>query len=214
MKKILLIIFLIINAIRPAFPQENGSKNTKTTGGIKAEATLTNFLLSGVGNAESNMKTGATLGGFLQWDASKHFALQAGLLFNYKSSDFISDGVKSEFQYAGAEIPVYAIWYWKFRNDNRFYFGIGPYSEFGFGAQIKRNGEKINLYKKDEATELSAMSDFNSGFGLMAGYEFVGGLQFNAGYKLSITNILDANSSTATLLPHAISLGVGYRFGK
>jgi len=40
------------------------------------------------------------------------------------------------------------------------------------------------------------------------------GLKLNATYKASVTNLLDANSNTVKMYPHAVSVGVAYRFGK
>ena len=213
MKKTLLTVTLI-GTVFVMSAQDKPQKTVKTTGGVKIETNFSNFLVSGVSGAKSTIKTGTTLGGFLRWDATKCFFIQGELLFHYKTSDFVFNHVKSEFRYAGVEIPIYAVWNWRFKEDELFYVGIGPHSEFGFAAQMKRNGEKINLYEKDDETELSAMKDFNSGFGIIIGYEFAYGIQISACYKISITNVLDANSSEATVLPQAISLGVAYRFGK
>ena len=92
--------------------------------------------------------------------------------------------------------------------------GIGPYTEFGFDAKFKHGGKEADLYEKDGSTGLAAFQESNSGFGAKVGYEFVSGFQINASYKASISNLLDANSSQVKIHPHAISVGVAYRFGK
>jgi len=214
MEKKLLIILSLIGITFISISQENSKQHIKTTGGLKLEVNLSNFYVSGLSGAKSEMRPGATFGGFMRWDVSKLFALQGELLYHYKSSNFIWDNVKREFQYIGMEIPIYAIFKWNLCDGQHLYVGIGPYAEFGFSAKIKKEGKKIDLYEKDEATELSTMTDFNSGFGIILGYEFDCNVQVNVGYKISITNILDANSTSITLLPGAISLGIGYRFGK
>lgn len=80
--------------------------------------------------------------------------------------------------------------------------------------QFKHGGKEADLYEKDGSTGLAAFQESNSGFGAKVGYEFVSGFQINASYKASISNLLDANSSQVKIHPHAISVGVAYRFGK
>lgn len=58
------------------------------------------------------------------------------------------------------------------------------------------------------------MKDSDTGFGVKVGYEFASGLQINASYKASVTNIMDANSSDVKMYPQYVSLGIAYRFGK
>ncbi|MDR3339033.1 MAG: PorT family protein [Candidatus Symbiothrix sp.] len=211
MKRAVLAIAVIIGISLAQVNAQNDIPNAaKITGGLKAETNLSNFILSGMSDAKSKMNFGATFGGFLNLDVSKYFAIQGELLYHYKSSDLVRNGIKSEYQYWGIEIPIYAMFQWKTNENRRAYIGIGPYTEFGFSAKMRRDGETIDLYEKDK----SAMLDSNSGFGVIVGYEFARRIQINAGYKISITNILDGNSSSVTLLPAAISLGIGYRFGK
>jgi hypothetical protein len=209
MKKMILTIIGIIGfGLAYVHAQDESHESVKLSWGLKAETNMSNFILSGLSGAKSKMNTGATLGGFIGYNVSKHFSLQGEIIYHFKTSDFIYDGQKSAYEYWGMEIPVYAMLRWDFRRGGRFYMGGGPYSEFGFDARLKKAGETTNLYDN------AAMNDSNSGFGITAGYEFACGIQINAGYKISITNILDANSSSVTLLPAAVSLGLGYRFGK
>lgn len=209
-KKLFIALFAITIATTVSAQQEE--KNVITTWGVKAEANLSGFIVSGTSLVDSEMGFGGTGGGFVNIQLSEHFALQGELLYHFKSSQFDRQDIKGDYQYWGMEIPFYAVYLRELRNNGRIYAGIGPYAEFGFSAELKRNNEKIDLYEKDDATEVSAMNDFNSGFGVMLGYEFPCGIQLNVGYKISITNILDANSSSLTLLPNAVSIGVGYRF--
>jgi opacity protein-like surface antigen len=212
-KKILTAIIIAGTGMANISAQNDFKKESLLTGGLKLEANLSNFILSGTSvTAKKNL--GVTFGGFLNLDISKHFALQGELIYHYKSSDLSRDDEKNKFQYLGMEIPMYAVYQWKFKNRARLYAGLGPYTEFGFSARVKKDGKWIDLYKKNEATDMSIMFDTNSGFGLMAGYEFASGLQMNIGYKVSITNVLDANSASFSMFPQTISLGIGYRFGQ
>ncbi|MBB4037881.1 hypothetical protein GGR21_003802 [Dysgonomonas hofstadii] len=212
MKKFILI--LMIGCCISLNAQESNKKHldVKATWGIKAEANISNFFISGTSVIDSKMKLGFTGGAFLNLEFSEHFALQGELIYHYKSSDFDREDLKGKYEYWGTEIPIYAVYQWKLAKGNRLYAGIGPYTEFGFSAKLKRNGEKIDLYEKEKLAEVSAMKDSNVGFGVIVGYEFANGIQINGSYKVGITNILDSNSNSVSLHPNTFSLGIGYRF--
>lgn len=118
------------------------------------------------------------------------------------------------FHYCGVEIPMYAMYHLHFKANRQLYVGIGPYTEFGFEAIYKRNKVKSDLYEKDETSGVPILRDSNTGFGIKLGYEFSRGFQLNVSYKASITNLAGANSNTAKMYPHALSVGMAYRFGK
>lgn len=184
------------------------------TGGALLETNLSGFLHSGVENGNSVMKPGFSIGGFLNLGIMRSFSVQGEMLFHYKNSKFEWNNQKGDFTYWGMEIPVYAMYHHVFQKGNRLQIGIGPYTEFGFDAKFKQGEKKADLYEKDGSTGLAALQDSNSGFGVKIGYEFVSGFQINASYKASISNLLDANSSQTKMHPHAVSVGVAYRFGK
>ncbi len=184
------------------------------TGGALLESNLSGFFHSGVENGNGIMRAGFSVGGFLNLGISPSFSVQGEMLFHCKNSGFEWDSQKGDFSYWGMEIPVYAMYHYVFSKGNRLHVGIGPYTEFGFGAKFKCGGEKVDLYEKDGSTGLPALQDSNTGFGIKIGYEFVSGFQVNAGYKASVSNLLDANSSRIKMHPQAISVGLAYRFGK
>jgi hypothetical protein len=194
--------------------EDEKAEQTTPTLGLKAEANLSDFILSKQSNATSKMNIGASFGGLVNLNIAQYIALQGELLYHYKSSEVEIGGTSNLYQYAGMELAIYAVCQRETGRGRRIYIGLGPYSEFGFIAKYTANGTTANLYKKDAATQLSSMHDFNSGFGVMAGYEFSCGIQVNAAHKMSITNILDDNSSEISLFPQAVSVGIGYRFGK
>ncbi|MDR2385727.1 MAG: PorT family protein [Tannerella sp.] len=212
--RIVTIIIIAGIGITGASAQNEIQDKSLFAKGLKMESNFSNFILSGTSEVASRKGIGATFGGFLNLNVSKHFAVQGEVLYHYKSSGINRNGEKSKFQYWGMEIPVYAVYQWKFKNSSRLYAGLGPYTEFGFSAEIKRDNKWTDLYQKNDTSDIPIMFSSNSGFGLMAGYEFALGLQLNAGYKVSITNVLDAGSSAFSMFPKTLSLGVGYRFGK
>ncbi|MDR2036343.1 MAG: PorT family protein [Bacteroidales bacterium] len=214
MKKKSAITLLLIICLTGAYAQNENNRSVKTTWGLKAEMNLSGFIVSGTSVVTSDMKLGGSGGGFVNFEFTNHWALRGELLFHYRASGMEIQWMTNEFQYWGVQIPMYAVYQWNFNRGGRVYAGLGPYAEFGFSARLKREGEKMDLYEKDGATEISAMKDSDIGFGMMVGYEFANGIQINASYKIGVANILDANSSIFKMMPHAASLGLGYRFGK
>jgi hypothetical protein len=217
MKKTTKIASLLIGIfLFQASAQAETFKDVSITGGVKAEANLSGFILSGMPDVKSKMNIGATAGGFLNWSISEHFAIRGELLYHYKSSNFTRGEAESKYQYLGMEVPIYAVFQQTNSRDGHYYIGFGPYTEFGLSAKIHQNGKTIVLYKKngDETDGISALYDSNSGFGIIIGYEFACRLQVNTSYKLSITNVLNNADNSDVMLPVGISLGLGYRFGK
>jgi opacity protein-like surface antigen len=202
MKKIILTLAV---ALGLGITQTNAQK---LSGGIKAESNLSNFILSDLGSAESSMKLGAGIGGFLKYDLSDFFAIQPELMLHFKSSKMEHNTTKDDFQYIGFNLPVYAMGQWQNEGGNRFYAGVGPYIGLGLGAKYK--DADIDLY--EEVAGQKPMQRFDFGFGAQIGYEFNEGIQINAGYKLGVIDALDAEKDNATMMPHMVSLGLGFRF--
>ena len=193
---------------------QSKEQRIKLTGGITVESNYSNFIHSGINNGNSKMKPGAGLGGFLNMGISKSFSIQGEMTFQYKSSDFTVGSQTGNYQYWGMEVPIYAFYHFNFNRGNRLYIGIGPYTTFGLGASFRQDGKKTDVYEKDKEKGLPIMKDSDTGFGVKVGYEFASGLQINASYKASVTNIMDANSSDVKMYPQYVSLGIAYRFGK
>lgn len=172
------------------------------SGGIKADANMSNFLLSDLSGTDSNMGFGASLGGFLKLDMSKHIALQPEMLFHFQNSTTKIAAIEHDLQYWGMEIPVYLLGQWNTVSDSRFYAGIGPYLGIGFDAKYKE--PEVDLY------DTEAFQRWDFGVKTMLGYEFAGGFQLNASYKVGFINALD--SGNGTMLPQMVTVGIGYRF--
>lgn len=212
MKIIFAILFL--GSFLSLQAQDKTPITVKTTWGLKTETNLSGFIISGTSEVSSKMKAGVSAGGFVNFEFTRHWVLQSELIFHHRTSAMDRQQLPGSYWFWGVEVPIYAIYQYKLPKENRIYIGMGPYGEFGFDAQLKRVDKKMDLYAKDGITELSAMKDSDVGFGILLGYEFACGIQLNAGYKLGVANILDNNSSSFTMLPQAVSLGIGYRFGK
>lgn len=216
-QRFMIMAVVLVGCTATAHAQEELPHKTQSltiTGGVILETNVSGFFHSGVDGGNSRMKAGASAGGFLNLEIIRSFSVQGEMLIHYRHSGFDWGGMPGEFQYWGIEIPIYAMYHIGLKRGGQFHFGIGPYTEFGLDATYKRNGQKGDLYEKDEANDLPILRDSNTGFSMKIGYEFLSGLQLNATYKASVTNLLDANSSRVKMHPHAISIGVAYRFGK
>lgn len=184
------------------------------SGGIKADANTSNFLLKDMDGSKSNLGFGASLGGFMKVELTENFAIQPELMFHFKNSEMEvkATGEKTDYQYFGTEIPIYFVGQTVIGN-GKFYIGVGPYVGFGFDAKYKVSGaDNIDLYKKDKQTDKAAMQRWDLGAGAMIGYELVSGIQINVGYKMGFINALDAGKDNSKMRNQTISLGLGYRF--
>lgn len=197
MKKIVLGVLLLIGM---GTSQINAQL---ISGGVKAEANMSNFLLSDMKGMSSKMGVGVSVGGYAKIDVIRNFALQPEMLFHFQNSKMEQkNGKKRSFEYWGIEIPVYGVGQWYTSSGDRFYVGLGPYVGYGFNAKFDKPKQK--LYKDD------TLKHWDFGFKVMVGYEFTNKIQVNAGYKIGIINAIDKGDGK--MLPEVISLGVGYRF--
>lgn len=193
---------------------KKGEQKIKFTGGPIVEMNASGFIHLGIAGGRSEMEIGANVGGFLDMGIADWFSVQCGMVFQYKTSRQSWRQESGRFEYVGVEVPVYAMFHVPLRGGGRFSVGVGPYTDFGFSASYKVGGHSLDVYEKNDATGLPAMKDNDTGFGFKLGYEFNSGLQVNATYRVSVTNVIDANSNKAKMYPQAMSVGVAYRFGK
>ena len=202
-------------AIAVSHPVETDSTGTQKIHlsiGPIAENSLSGFIHSGISEGKSCMDQGCIIGAFVNFGINKHFSVQGEMLFNYKTSEFSWTEHSGTYRYWGICIPLYVMYSFELPNKSRMYAGIGPYTDFGLGARFKEGSHSTDVYGRAESSGLPAMKDSDTGFGLKVGYEWPIGLQINVGYRVSVTNVIDANSSSVKMYPHAVSLGIGYRF--
>ena len=175
--------------------------------GVKAEANMSNFLLTDLDNQSSTMKLGPTLGGFMNIGVHENFSIQPEVMLFYRQSKMETGSVKDDFRQWGMQVPVYFLGQ-TYINSGKFYAGVGPYLGLGFNAKYK-DADK-DLYKKVNGK--TDMNRWDFGLGALVGYEFSNGVQVNAGYQLGLIDQLDALKDDASMRNQAVSLGVGYRF--
>ncbi|MCC8145496.1 MAG: porin family protein [Bacteroidales bacterium] len=204
MKKIVLTLAVILGL---GLSQVNAQ--TTITGGIKAQLNMSNFIMSDISHGKSTMGFGPSLGGFMTVQFHENFALQPELLFHFKSSENKIDGFKTDYEYWGAEIPIYLVGQMQL-GMGKGYVGLGPYVGFGFDAKWTDGNEK-NLYKEYNGKK-AFMKRWDFGVGAMVGYEFDNGVSINANYQIGLIDVLDRDKKNATMRNQTVSLGVGYRF--
>ncbi|WP_436416555.1 porin family protein [Petrimonas sp.] len=175
--------------------------------GVKAEANMSNFLLTDLDAQKSTMKLGPNLGAFVKFDVTENFAIQPELMFSYRQSKMETGNVEDDFRQWGMQIPVYLLGQTTNHN-GRFFGGVGPYLGLGFDARYK--DADVDLYK--EVAGVTPMNRWDFGVGALVGYEFNNGVQINAGYQIGLVDQLDALKDDATMRTQTVSLGIGYRF--
>ncbi len=190
----------------------------KVTGGLMASANMSNFIIMNAGQrAYSYMKIGGELGAFINFTVSKHFAIQGRLMFTAEQNQFAIDETRKRMWSFGMDIPVFFLG--RFGNMEKGYlqFGGGPYTHFTFASNIP------DKYSNDLATVVvenkdAVLHDNHSGLGVTVGYEFPLGIQLNANYLLSLSDILSyrkhavVSSSPGSMYPQRVSLGIAYRW--
>jgi hypothetical protein len=180
---------------------------TPVSFGVKAEANLSNHLLSHLGDQTSRMKVGPTLGGFMNIGVHKNFSIQPELMFSYRQSRSKTGIAKDDFRQWGVQLPVYFLGQTS-TPCGKFYAGVGPYVGFGLDARFK--GPDKSLYKKHNGK--TAMNRWDFGFGVQIGHEFFNSMQINAGYQIGLVDQLSALKKSASKHTQSVSLGLGYRF--
>lgn len=175
--------------------------------GVKGETNYSGFLLKDMDGVKSEMGIGGNVGTFIKLNISEHFAIQEDILFSYQSSKIKQNGSEDTYQYFGTEVPIYLMGQWNV-SGGRFYAGAYPYFSLGLSAKMK--DADIDLYKK--ADDERPMKRLSNGLAAQIGYEFSNKIQLNASYKIGLGNTLDADEDLYKMVPHSVSLGIGYRF--
>ena len=188
------------------------------TGGLMMNANMSNFIILNAGRkASSYMRIGGELGAFIDFTVTKHFAIQGRLIFTAEQNRFAIDDTRKLMWSFGMDIPVFFLG--RFGNMEKGYlqFGGGPYTHFTFASNVP------DKYSNDLATVVventdAVLHDNHSGLCATIGYEFPIGIQINANYLVSLSDILSYRkqtvntSPTGSMYPQRLSLGIAYRW--
>lgn len=205
----------------------------KVTGGVILGGNFSDFIIRQHGGkpVRSNMKVGLEVGGFLDFSVVKHFSIMGQLFFTVEQNRFEIDTVANNRMWnIGIEVPVYFMG--RFGNMDKGYvnFGAGPYTHFTVASNVGtpwKNGseqeptpEEWERYETERRyDELYKLHNNHFGLGFIVGYEFPFGMQINATYKISLSDIATfygnhkgEEIANASLYPQKVSLVVAYRF--
>ena len=197
------------------------------SGGVLAGVNISNFIITRDHHAMSSyMRIGGELGGFLDFRITKHFSIQPQVIFTAQQNYFSSTDTTNTLWSFGAEIPVYFLG--RFGNMQKGYvqFGGGIFTHFTFASNIKdkfKNWDDPTTVKPKTDThdysELYKLHDNHFGICAMVGYEFRFGLQINASYRVSLSDIATFYKNNkgqeiadALIYPQSVSLSLGYRW--
>lgn len=205
------------------------------SGGILAGVNTSNFIITRDHHTMSSyMRVGGELGGFLDFAIIKNFAIQPQVILTAHQNYFAVTDSANHLWSFGVDIPIYFLG--RFGNMEKGYiqFGGGIFTHFTFASNIANKFKNL-----DDATPSSAMparmkeeepveydysrlySLHNNHFGVCAtvGYEFPIGIQINAQYKVSLSDIAGFYSENkgkeiadALIYPQSVSLSIGYRW--
>ena len=206
------------------------------SGGILGNANLSNFIINRDHHTMSSyMRIGGELGGFLDFAVTKNFAIQPQVIFTAHQNYFAVTDSANHLWSFGVDIPIYFLG--RFGNMEKGYiqFGGGIFTHFTFASNIA--GKFKNLDEQPGVAESARRrvkaeenptydysrlySLHNNHFGVcaMVGYEFPIGIQINAQYKVSLSDIAGFYSENkgkeiadALIYPQSVSLGIGYRW--
>lgn len=214
----LIVALLCIQVLSIAAQEE---RMPIVNGGLKLQANASNFWLKNIPNnphLTSTMNAGGELGGFIDFNISKHFLIQFNLLMFAEHNDLHNDDKQDKMLTLGLEIPVYLLGRYGDSRAGHVYFGGGPFTEFALWGKLMGSTEGRNPYQHviddtNPEEPARAFADNYSGLAAYIGYELPCGLQFNASYQFGISDMLLFEHDKST---HAhtqkVTFGLAYRF--
>jgi len=192
------------------------------SGGVKVQANMSHIWAHNVtGGVTTSPSFSGDIGGFIDFNISRHFLIQFNLLVAGERCIVKEGNSANPLQSIGVGIPVYMLG--RFGNPDKgyFYFGGGPYTEFVIWARMNGADGPFNPFHHvvgtDELSgeEVLALSDNHSGLGIYLGYEFPFGLQINAAYQYSLSDIFAfEHDKGMSVHPQKAMLGFAWRFGR
>lgn len=200
------------------------------SGGLLANANMSNFIITRNNKPMSSyMHIGGEFGGFMDFRITKHFSIQPQVIFTAHQNYFAATDTANHLWSFGMDIPVYFLG--RFGNMEKGYiqFGGGIFTHFTFASNIagkfKNVDESAAVTTPATPTDthdysrLYSLHDNHFGVAVTVGYEFPIGIQINAHYKVSLSDIAGfykeykgQEIANAMIYPQSVSLGIGYRW--
>ena len=200
------------------------------SGGLLLNANLSNFIITRNHKPMSSyMHIGGELGGFMDFRITKHFSIQPQVIFTAHQNYFAVTDTANHLWSFGMDIPVYFLG--RFGNMEKGYiqFGGGIFTHFTFASNIRNKYKNVDesaavtppVTPTDthDYSKLYSLHDNHFGVAVTVGYEFPIGIQINAHYKVSLSDIAGfykeykgQEIADALIYPQSVSLGIGYRW--
>ncbi len=200
------------------------------SGGLLANANMSNFIITRNHKPMSSyMHIGGELGGFMDFRITKHFSIQPQVIFTAHQNYFAATDTANHLWSFGMDIPVYFLG--RFGNMEKGYiqFGGGIFTHFTFASNIRNKYKNVDesaavtppVTPTDthDYSKLYSLHDNHFGVAVTVGYEFPIGIQINAHYKVSLSDIAGfykeykgQEIADALIYPQSVSLGIGYRW--
>ena len=224
MKKLLLLSLLVLPlTCAPLHAQDDDDPDRYRP--VRAGLLLQgNFAGEQMYIAESGLSAypgaGVEAGGFADYQLARRLLVEVQCILALQSGTYAAsqeDSSVADMRLLGMDIPLYLVGLFP-AGSGWFRLGAGPFTHLTFRAWSPGDRDFVTPYKRvysvDDVTGKPRylLNDSHAGFGLLLGYEFPSGLQFNLSGKYSIIDILNYESERSYARPYKLSLGVGYRF--
>jgi len=197
------------------------------TMGLLLNANMSHFLITRKDDAgkyhttSTYLRAGVEVGGFMDFLVSRHFAIQARVVFTAEQNQFgLQDSTHHLWSF-GADIPV--LFLYRLGNMQRGYFnaGGGIFAHFTFASDKGHyySNKETGIVPSEVPASYVSLHDNHAGFIVHAGYEFPIGIQINFNYLVSITDMFGfykLNKGTVVgdcaFYPERLTLGIAYRW--
>lgn len=206
------------------------------SGGVFGGCNVSNFIITrNHVPMSSYMRIGAEAGGFLDFTLTKNFVIEPQVILTAHQNYFAATDTTNRLWSFGIEVPIYFLG--KFGNMERGYiqFGGGIFTHFTYLSNVQNKYKNVDeststggnpLPKRIVAetptydySRLYSLHNNHFGVCLMVGYECPFGMQINAQYKISLSDIAGFYNekkgdpvADALIYPQSVSLSIGYRW--
>ena len=201
------------------------------SGGLFGGGNVSNFIITRNHQPmSSHMRIGAEVGGFLDFAITKHFAVQPQVILTAHQNYFAASDTTNRLWSFGVDIPIYFLG--RFGNMERGYiqFGGGIFTHFTYLSNVQDKYHNVDestattpetpaTTESYDYSRLYSLHNNHFGVCLMVGYECSFGMQINAQYKVSLSDIAGFYNemkgtavADALIYPQSISLSIGYRW--
>lgn len=209
------------------------NKPKLVTGGVLLYGNSSNYIFQDAsGDIRSYMKVGVEVGGFLNFNVSKHFDIQPQLLFVAEQNRLAAGDKRNLLWNFGFDIPVYFLAKWGNAGKGYLSVGGGPYMHFnvaGTDSIVQGTKHPSNTFTTTSPMRVAAseptpdsesssslvLYENHAGLAGYVGYEFSFGLSISATYRIALTDIYyyaTDPSNEMSVYPQKLTLGVGYRW--